>query len=62
MKEEEALVKHVGATLEHHDLVGSLVKSVFNVDRVEFLGYIMGRNRVTIGIKMIRGILNWKAE
>jgi len=44
----EVLVKQVRARLERHDLAVSLKKSVFHVDRVEFLGYIVGKNSVTM--------------
>jgi len=41
MEEHEALVKQGLAMLERHDLAVSLKKSVFHVDTVEFLGYIV---------------------
>jgi len=61
MKEHKALVKQVLVRLERHDLVVSLKKSVFHVDRVEFLGYIMGKSGVTMSEKKVESILNWKA-
>ena len=47
--------------LERHDLAISLKKSVFHADTVEFLGYIIGKDRVTISEKKVTSILNWKA-
>ena len=44
---DEALVKQVLARLEHHDFAVSLKKSLFHVNTVEFLGYIVGKNEVT---------------
>jgi len=61
IEEHEALVKQVLARLEHHDLAVSLKKSVFHVDRVEFLGYIVGKTGVTLSAKKVESILNWKA-
>jgi len=51
MEEYQALVKQVLARLERHDLAVSLKKSVFHVDRVEFLGYIVGQSGVTLSEK-----------
>jgi len=58
MEEHEALVKQVVVRLEHHDLAVSLKKSVFHVDTVEFLGYIVGKSGVTISEKTVESILN----
>jgi len=48
MKEHEAVVKQLLSRLEHHLLAVSLKKSVFHVNTVEFLEYIMGKNGVTM--------------
>ena len=48
------------ARLERHDLAISLKKSVFHVDTVEFLGYIVGKDRVTMSKKKVESILSWK--
>jgi len=48
MEAHEALVKQVLARLERHDLAVSSKKSIFNVDTVEFLGYIVGKSGVTM--------------
>jgi len=61
MDEQEALVKQVLARLERHDLAVFLKKSVFHVDTVEFLGYIVGKSGVTISEKKVESILNWRA-
>ena len=47
--------------LESHDLVISLKKSVFHIDTVEFLGYIVGKDRVAMSKKKVETILIWKA-
>jgi len=61
MEEHEALVNQVLARLERHDLAVSLKKSVFHVDTVEFLGYIVGKAGVTMTEKKVESILNWRA-
>jgi len=48
IEEHETLVRQVIARLVRHDLVVSLKKSVFHIDRVEFLWYIVGKNGLTI--------------
>jgi len=53
-----ALVKQGLARLERHDLAVSLKKSVFHVDTVEFLGYIVGKNGVTMSEQKVESILN----
>ena len=58
MEEHEALVKQVRARLERHDLAASLKKSVFHVDTVEFLGYIVGKSGVTMSEKKVESSLN----
>jgi len=54
----EILVKQVLARLERNHLAVSLKKSVFHVDTVELLGYIMGKNGVTMSEKKVDSILN----
>jgi len=61
MEEQEALVQQVLAMLERHDLAVSLKKSVFHVETVEFLGYIIGKSAVTMSAKTVASILNWKS-
>ena len=61
LKDHKALIKQVLARLERHDFAMSLKKSVFDVDTVEFLGYIVGKDGVTMSKKKIESILSWKA-
>ena len=61
LEEHKALIKQVLARLERHNLAISLKKSVCNVDTVEFLGYIVGKDRVTMSKKKDESILSWKA-
>ena len=55
------MIKKVLAPLERHDLAISLKKSLFHVDRIEFLGYIVGKDIVTMGKKKVESLLSWKA-
>ena len=61
MEEHEALVKQVLVRPERHDLAVSLNKSVFHVDTVEFLGYIVGKAGVIKSDKKVESILDWRA-
>ena len=61
LEDHKALIKQVLARLERHDLAISLKKSVFHVDRVEFLWYIVGKDGVTMSKKKVESILSWKA-
>jgi len=61
IEEHEALVKQLLARLERHDLVVSLNKSVFPVDRVKFLGYIVGTRSLIMTEKKVESILKWRA-
>jgi len=61
MEEHEALVKQVLTRLERHELGVSLKKSVFHVDTVEFLRYIVGKAGVTMSEKKLESIFNWRA-
>jgi len=60
-EEHEALVKQVLARLERHDVAVSLKKSVFHVETVEFLGYIVGKAGLTISKKKVDSSLKWRA-
>ena len=60
-KEEHiALVKKVLAQLEEYDLAVSTTKSVFHVKEVEFLGYMVAVDRVTISERKVQSIKDWK--
>jgi len=61
MEEHEAQGKQVRARLESHDVAVSLRKSMFHVDTVEFLGYIVGKSDVTMSENKVESILNWRA-
>ena len=60
-KEHEILVKKVPEWLEQHDLGVSLKKLVFHTKTVEFLGYIVGTDGVTMSEGKVESILQWKA-
>jgi len=60
MEEHEALVKQVLARPEHHDIAVFLKKSVFHVDTVEFIRYILGKRGVTMSEQKVESILNWR--
>ena len=61
LEEHKTLIKQVVAWLEPHDQAISLKKSVFHVDTVKFLGYIIGIEGVTMRKKNVESILSWKA-
>ena len=54
------LVKKVLAQLEDYDLAVSTTKSVFHVKEVEFLGYIVAVNGVTMSERQVQSIKDWK--
>ena len=56
-KEHEILVKKVLERLEQHDLAISLKQSVFHTKTVEFLGYIVGTDGVTMSERKVERIL-----
>ena len=58
LEEHKALIKQVLTRLERHDLAISLKKSVFHVDTLEFLGYIVGKDGVTMSKKKVESILS----
>ena len=60
LEDNKALIKQVLVRLERHDLAIWLKKSVFHVDTVEFLGYIVGKDGVTMSKKKVESILSWK--
>jgi len=56
------LVKKVLAKLvEEHQLAVSVTKSVFHVESVEFLGYIVGIDGVTMCKRKVESVMNWRA-
>jgi len=61
MEGHEVLIKQVLARLEHDDIAVSVKKSLFHVDTVKFLGYIIGKSSVPMSEKKVESILNWRA-
>ena len=61
LEDQRALIKQVLAQLERHDLAIWLKQSVFHVDTIEFPGYIVGKDGVTMTKKKVESILSWKA-
>ena len=59
-KEHKILVKKVLERLEQHDLAVTLKTLVFHTKTVEFLGYIVGTDSVTISEQNVESILKWK--
>src|ERR1700712_1654832 len=60
---EEEHIKLVGkvlAKLKEHQLAVSVTKSVFHKESVEFLGYIVTTNGVTMSERKVESIKNWK--
>jgi len=55
------LVKIVLAKLEQHLLAVSVTKSVFHVESVEFLGYIVGIDGVIRSENKVESVINWRA-
>ena len=58
-EEHIALVKKVLAQLEEYDLAVSTTKSVFHVKEVEFLGYMVAVDRVTMSKRKVQSIKDW---
>jgi len=54
------MVKQVLTRLEGDDLAVSVKKSVYHVDTVEFVRYMVGRDGVTMSEKKVESILNWR--
>ena len=59
-EEHVELVKKVLAQLEDYDLAVSTTKSVFHVKEVEFLGYIVAVDGVTMSERKVQSIKDWK--
>jgi len=60
-EEHVELVKKVLAKLAEHQLGVSVTKSVFHVKSVEFLGYIVGINGVTMSERKVESVMKWRA-
>ena len=59
-EEHIALVKKVLAQLEEDDLSEWTTKSVFHVKEVEFQGYMVAVEGVTISERKVQSIKDWK--
>jgi len=55
------LVKKVRARLEEHQLAVAVTKTVFHVESVAFLGYIVGLDGVTMSERKVESVINWRA-
>ena len=58
-EEHRALVKKILARLEEHQLAVSIKKSSFHVPSVEFLGYIVAVDGVTMSERKVDSIRKW---
>jgi len=56
-----AIVKNVLSRLMEHQLAVSITKSEFHVKAVEFLGYIVATDGVTMSTRKVDSIRKWKA-
>src|SRR6195952_4419961 len=59
-EEHIELVRKVLARLKEYQLAVSVTKSVFHKESVEFLGYIVATNGVTMSERKVESIKNWK--
>jgi len=59
MEDHMRLVQKVLNRLEHHDLAVLLKKSVFHLEEVEFLGYIVKSSGVTMSDRKVKSVQNW---
>ena len=59
-EEHIELVKKVLDRLAKHQLAGSVTKLVFHVKSVEFLGYIVATNGLTMSKRKVESMKNWK--
>jgi len=60
-EEHIELVKKVLAKLEEHQVALSVTKSVFHVESLEFLEYIVGIDGVTMSERKVGSVMNWRA-
>ena len=59
-EEHVELIKKVLAQLENYDLAVSTTKSVFHIKEVEFLGFIVAVDGVTMSERKVQSIKDWK--
>ena len=55
------MVKKVLGKLDEHQLAVSVTKSLFHVESVEFLGYIVEIYVVTMSDRKVESVMNWRA-
>jgi len=60
-KEHDTLVKTVLERLQQNGLAVSPEKCVWKAEEVEFLGYIIGRNGVSMSQDKVKAILSWNS-
>ena len=61
LEEHIVLVRKVLQRLREYQMAISLEKSVFHVKKVDFLGYVVATNGVTMNEKKVESIKSWKA-
>jgi len=61
-EEHIELVTKVLAKQKEHQLAVSVTKVVFHVESVEFLGYIIAIDKVTMSEGMVESVMNWRAS
>lgn len=61
-EEHIVLVKKVLAQLEEYNLAVSMTKSVCYIKEVEFLGYIVAVDGVTMSERKVQSIKDWKHQ
>ena len=61
VKEHITLVRKVLQRLREYQMAISLEKSFFHVKKVDFLGYVVATDGVTMNVKKVESIKSWKA-
>jgi len=59
-EEYDHLVKEVLGRLQAHGLAVSPEKCVWKAQEVEFLGYVIGRNGITMSQEKVEAVLSWE--
>ena len=58
-EEHDELVEEVLRRLEENDLYMKLEKCVWKVEKVNFLGVVMGQGKIEMEEDKVAGVLNW---
>jgi len=58
-KEHDDIVREVLKRLQANKLTVSAEKCIWKVQEVEFLGYVIRRNRISMSTEKVEGVLNW---